>query len=92
MARKKRNRVKYFLVAVVLFAVMFAGAFLGIQFVTKTGIFRIPGVVYYDESLNDSGVRLRWPYTASYSFIELCKPLCHNKAVICEGGNKFGGE
>ena len=41
MARKKRNRVKYFLVAVVLFAIMFAGAFLGIQYFTKTGIFRI---------------------------------------------------
>ena len=22
----------------------------------------------------------------AYSFIELCKPLCHDKAVICEGG------
>lgn len=31
--------------------VMFAGAFFGIQFFTKTGIFRVPGVVYYDESL-----------------------------------------
>ena len=58
MARKKRNRVKYFLVAVVLFAIMFAGAFLGIQYFTKTGIFRIPGVVYYDESLNESEIEL----------------------------------
>ena len=27
-------------------------AFFGIQYITKTGIFKIPGVVYYDESLN----------------------------------------
>ena len=27
----------------------------------------------------------------AHSFIELCKPLCHDKAVICEGahGNPF---
>ena len=34
-----------------IFVVVFAGAFFGIQFFTKTGIFRVPGVVYYDESL-----------------------------------------
>ena len=33
---------------------VFAGAFFGIQFFTKTGIFRVPGVIYYDDSLNDS--------------------------------------
>ncbi len=58
MARKKRNRVKYFLVAIVLFVVMFGGAFFGIQFFTKTGIFRIPGVVYYDDSLTDGETQL----------------------------------
>ncbi len=58
MARKKRNRVKYFLVALILFVVMFVGAFFGIQFVTKTGFFKIPGVVYYDESLNDDELQL----------------------------------
>ena len=34
-----------------VFAVVFAVAFFGIQFFTKTGVFRVPGVVYYDESL-----------------------------------------
>lgn len=34
-----------------IFVVVFVGAFFGIQFFTKTGIFRVPGVVYYDESL-----------------------------------------
>ena len=58
MARKKRNRVKYFLVAVILFVVMFGGAFFGIQFFTKTGVFRIPGVVYYDESLTEDEIQL----------------------------------
>lgn len=28
------------------------GVFFGVQWFTKTGVFRIPGVVYYDESLN----------------------------------------
>ncbi|MBR3332590.1 CapA family protein [Candidatus Saccharibacteria bacterium] len=36
-----------------LFAVIGAGVFFGIQFFTKTGIFKIPGVVYYDESLSE---------------------------------------
>ena len=58
MARKKRNRVKYFLVAIILFVVMFGGAFFGIQFFTKTGVFRIPGVVYYDESLSEDEIQL----------------------------------
>lgn len=30
---------------------VFAVAFFGIQYVTKTGFFKVPGVVYYDESL-----------------------------------------
>ncbi len=34
-----------------IFGLMFGGAFFGFQFFTKTGLFRVPGVVYYDESL-----------------------------------------
>ena len=30
------------------------GVFFGGQYITKTGIFRIPGVVYYDESLSEA--------------------------------------
>ena len=33
---------------------IFVGVFFGIQFFTKTGIFRVPGVVKYDESLNET--------------------------------------
>lgn len=49
--RRKRSRAKMFFGGLTIFVVMFAGAFFGIQFFTKTGIFRVPGVVYYDESL-----------------------------------------
>ena len=52
MIRRKRSGVKIFLVGLAIFVVVFVAAFFGIQFFTKTGIFRIPGVVYYDESLN----------------------------------------
>lgn len=52
MVRRKHNRAKLFLAGLVIFAVVFVGAFFGIQFFTKTGIFRVPGVVYYDESLS----------------------------------------
>lgn len=49
---------KIFLLGVVAFAVVFAATFFGVQFFTKTGIFRIPGVVYYDESLEESEIAL----------------------------------
>ena len=35
------------------FMIVFAAAFFGIQFLTKTGIFHVPGVVVYDESLSE---------------------------------------
>jgi len=49
--RKKRSKPFF---AVVLFVLTLTVAFLGIQFFTRTGLFRVPGVVYYDESLSDS--------------------------------------
>ena len=53
MGRRKRNKLKVFLISILIFAVVAAGTILGIQFFTKTGLFRVPGVVYYDESLNE---------------------------------------
>ncbi len=53
MARRERSLAKKFFLTIVIFVFVAAVAFFGIQFLTKTGIFRIPGVVYYDESLND---------------------------------------
>ncbi|MBR3228627.1 CapA family protein [Candidatus Saccharibacteria bacterium] len=54
----KSNRKKNFFTGLTVFIVIFLLAFFGIQFFTKTGIFRIPGVVYYDESLNASELEL----------------------------------
>ncbi|MBQ2660832.1 CapA family protein [Candidatus Saccharibacteria bacterium] len=54
MTRRRKGRAKLFIVSVVVFAAIGAGVFFGIQWFTKTGIFRIPGVVYYDESLSDA--------------------------------------
>ncbi len=48
--------MKKFIIGLIGFAVVFAGVFFGVQFFTKTGIFRIPGVVYYDESLMDEEI------------------------------------
>lgn len=45
--------MKKFLGGLVIFLLVGAGVFFGVQFFTKTGIFRIPGVVYYDESLSE---------------------------------------
>lgn len=49
---RRRSKAKVALIAIVVFVVVAVGVFLGVQFFTKTGIFRIPGVVYYDESLS----------------------------------------
>lgn len=52
MARRRKSRWRIFW-GIILFVVIFGFVFLGFQYLTKTGIFRIPGVVYYDESLNE---------------------------------------
>ena len=53
MAKRREGKATQAVVTILVFVVVALGAFFGIQFFTKTGIFRIPGVVYYDESLND---------------------------------------
>ena len=50
MARK-RKLLRSTFVTLLVFAVVGVAAFFGVQFFTKTGIFKVPGVVYYDESL-----------------------------------------
>lgn len=52
MESRKRGK-KTFWAGLIIFALVFAGTFFGVQYFTKSGIFRVPGVVYYDESLND---------------------------------------
>ena len=58
MGRTKQRNAKYFFIALGIFAVVFTTAFFGTQYFTKTGIFKIPGVVTYDESLTESEISL----------------------------------
>ncbi len=53
MARKKGGKLKLSIISLVCFLLIFAGTFFGVQFFTKTGIFRIPGVVYIDGPFDD---------------------------------------
>lgn len=53
MSARRKNKIWKPLVCLALFAGIFVGVFFGVQFVTKTGFFRIPGVVYYGESLKE---------------------------------------
>ena len=54
MARKKKGgKLKLSIISLICFLVIFAGTFFGVQFFTKTGIFRIPGVVYMDGPFDD---------------------------------------
>ena len=41
-----------------MFLIAGTGVFFGVQWFTKTGIFRVPGVVYYDESLSESELEI----------------------------------
>ena len=54
VGKKKQSFLKRFFVGLFCFLIVGAGVFFGVQFFTKTGIFRIPGVVYYDESLTEA--------------------------------------
>jgi hypothetical protein len=54
MTKRREGKTAQAFTTILVFVVVALGAFFGIQFFTKTGIFRIPGVVYYDESLNES--------------------------------------
>ena len=47
MESRKRGK-KTFWAGLIVFALVFAGTFFGVQYFTKSGIFRVPGVVYYD--------------------------------------------
>lgn len=56
--RMKRRHPFKFVVVFLAFIVAAGFSWLGFQFVTKTGLFKIPGIVYYDESLTDDEVAL----------------------------------
>ncbi len=57
MARRKNNALKV-IIFIIIFAIFFVAVFFGVQFFTKTGIFRIPGVVYYSDNLTSNEVAL----------------------------------
>ena len=52
MAQRRENRSKRVFGSVVVFLIIFVIVLVGIQFFAKTGMFHVPGVVYYDESLS----------------------------------------
>ena len=58
MAERRRSRKGGIFFGVLVFVIVCALVFFGVQFFTKTGIFRIPGVVYYDESLKSDEIEI----------------------------------
>lgn len=52
MSRRKSHTGSKILILMVVFALVAAAVVFGVQFFTKTGVFRIPGVVYYSDSLS----------------------------------------
>ena len=56
MGARRARRTGKIIVILMVFMVIFVGVFLGVQFFTKTGIFRIPGVVHYDDSLTSDEI------------------------------------
>ena len=52
------KKLRFIILIVFLFAIVATGTVFGVQFITKTGIFRIPGVVYYDETLKEDETEL----------------------------------
>lgn len=64
MSRRKGNRAGKIIAGLLIFIIFAAGVFFGVQFFTKTGIFRIPGVVYYGEGLStDETAKLKEIFT-----------------------------
>lgn len=56
--RRQKNRFKNLFIKMLIFLVVFACCFLGFQFFTKTGLFHVPGVVYYDGELSEEEISL----------------------------------
>lgn len=52
MDRRRAKIFKRFGVFIIAFVLVFLAVFLGVQYLTKSGIFRVPGVVYYDKTLS----------------------------------------
>lgn len=75
---------------VLFFIFMFVGVFFGVQFITKTGVFRVPGVVYYDESLS-SDEKAKLEEIFSYQ-TDLDKDVTISAKNVLEAPNLKEGE
>lgn len=53
MRTGRRDRKRSFIFGMVAFVFVFVGVIVGVQFFTKSGIFHTPGIVYYDENIDD---------------------------------------
>ena len=49
----RRKKKSHLLISLIIFCLIGALVFLGAQWITKTGFFKLPGVVYYDDSLEE---------------------------------------
>ena len=58
MGAKRVRKTGKIIIILIALAIVSVGAFFGVQFFTKTGIFRIPGVVYYNDSLTSDETRI----------------------------------
>ena len=56
MSGRKNHRAGKILGGLLVVAIIAVGMFFGVQGFTKTGVFRVPGVVYFDESLSSEEV------------------------------------
>ena len=54
MGEKRTRKASKIVIISLIFVAALVGVFFGVQFFTKTGIFRIPGVVYYSDSLTSA--------------------------------------
>lgn len=54
--RRQKNRFKNLFIKMLIFLAVFTCCFFGFQFFTKTGLFHVPGVVYYDEELSEEEI------------------------------------
>lgn len=52
-SKRKRRIRRRILIGTFVLILVGVGVFFGMQFVTKTGVFKVPGVVYYGEGLSD---------------------------------------
>lgn len=56
IVKNRHHKLPIIIISIVAAIIVAVGIFFGVQFFTKTGLFRIPGVVYYDESLTTAEI------------------------------------